>query len=203
MAELRIAPIVRSQLRDVVEVHARAFPSAAITAFGAEAIRRYYSWLLEGPHDAVLVGAWRGERLVGFCAAGVFRGAMNGFLRKNRAYLALRVATHPRLLASELLRDRIRTALRITFRFSRLARPVAGPERFGVLSIATDPDARGSGAGHALMSEAENRARDRGHTQMTLTVHPDNAEAIRFYERRGWIRNPQQVPWAGAMLREL
>jgi ribosomal protein S18 acetylase RimI-like enzyme len=201
---LRIAPLSPAELPDVVALHGRAFPDAALTAFGPEALRRYYAWLLEGPHDAVLVGAWQDDTLVGFCAAGVFRGAMSGFLRKNRAYLAAHVLRHPRLALSPLIRDRIAAALRITLRFSRLGRAAASGPRpapsFGILSIATDPRIRGAGVGRALMAEAEGRARRSGHLRMTLTVHPTNARAVRFYEQLGWTR---AEPWTGAMTREL
>jgi len=210
--ELRLAPIARDQLAEVVALHARAFPDAALTAFGAGAVGRYYRWLLDGPHDAALVGAWQDGQgaLVGFCAAGVFRGAMSGFLRAHRGYLAARILHHPGLALNPLIRDRIAAALRITLRFSRLARrpPAAssgGAPRpsFGVLSIATDPRVRGAGVGRALMHEAEARARRLGHARMTLTVHPDNARAVRFYEQLGWVCVRGPGAWAGAMVRDL
>ncbi len=96
---------------------------------------------------------------MGFCAAGVYRGAMNGFLRANRRYLARRIATHPWLVCNPLIRERIGQALWITVRFSRLSHTVT-PEtpasrNFGVLSIATDPSAHGMGIGRALMHDAE------------------------------------------------
>lgn len=203
--DLRVAPITAAELPDVVLLHARAFPDAALTALGAEAVRRYYRWLLDGPHDAALTGAWRGV-LVGFCAAGVFRGAMSGFLRANRGYLAAHVALHPRLALNPVIRDRIAAALKISLRFSRLARAVPSvtppAPSFGVLSIATDPAVHGAGIGRALMQEAEARARRAGHARMTLTVHPDNARAVRFYEQLGW-RRAGGPPWTGAMVREL
>ncbi len=205
MPDVRVAPLTRQELPGVVAIHQKAFPDSAITAFGDEAIRRYYVWLLEGPHDAALTGAWLDGRLVGFCAAGVFRGAMNGFLRANRRYLALRIATHPRLWLSPLVRDRVRTALQITMRFSRL-RPQSTPREpaFGILSIATDPDVRGAGAGRALMHEAEGRARTRGHERMTLTVHPDNTRAVQFYEQLAWTRRSEaDGTWQGSMLKQL
>lgn len=204
MAELRIAPLTRDDLGEVAEVHLRAFTDSAISALGHEAVRRYYQWLLEGPHDAKLVGAWLGDRLVGFCAAGRFRGAMNGFLRANRRYLAWRIASHPRLWTSTLVRDRIKRALSITLRFSRLSRPpqTAPSANFGVLAIATDPAVRGLGAGRALMLEAEQRARGLGHAQMTLTVHVDNAHAIAFYEQLGWLRRASFAE-TGEMERDL
>jgi ribosomal protein S18 acetylase RimI-like enzyme len=204
--ELVIAPLSRTDLDAVVAIHARAFPDAAMTAFGREALRRYYTWLFEGPHDAALMGASLGTRLVGFCAAGWYRGAVSGFLRANRWYLASRIVRHPSLLGNELIRDRIAQAAKITVRFSRLKSSSAAPARprFGVLSIATDPDVRGSGAGRALMLEAEARARAGGHDVMVLTVHPSNVRAVRFYEDLGWTRRPApDGAWRGNMERRL
>jgi ribosomal protein S18 acetylase RimI-like enzyme len=202
--DIRVAPLAAGDLPAIVAIHRKAFPDSAITAFGDEAVRRYYLWLLEGPHDAVVTGAWQGTTLVGFCAAGVFRGAMNGFLRANRRYLARHIALHPRLWLSSLIRDRIRTALAITVRFSRRRTqvPPVAPS-FGVLSIATDPNVRGAGAGRALMHEAETRARREGHARMTLTVHPENARAIKFYEQLGWSRSDVGGGWQGSMLKQL
>ena len=179
-----------------------------MTAFGPEAVRRYYLWLLEGPHDAALMLAWRGERLVGFCAAGWFRGAVRGFLRANRLYLAGRVMRHPSLLRTELVRDRIALAARLTLRFSRLRAgndaPPQDVRRFGVISIATDPEARGTGAGRALMEEAESRARRGDYLAMVLTVHPDNEPAVAFYKQLGWQRQlARDGHWAGQMEKRL
>lgn len=207
VAELALERLRRDDLPAVAAIHMRAFTDSAITAFGAEAVRRYYAWLLDGPHDAALVGARQAGRLVGFCAAGVFRGAMNGYLRANRRYLALRVATHPSLLASPLIRDRIGYALRVTLQYSRVARatktaPPSAP-RFGVLAIATDPTVRGHGAGRALMIEAEQRARTAGHPRMLLTVNVENTRAIAFYEQLGWQRDASSGTWSGAMYKDL
>jgi ribosomal protein S18 acetylase RimI-like enzyme len=132
---------------------------------------------------------------------------MNGFLRAHRGYLATRIARHPRLLLEPLIRDRLAAALRITLRYSRFARavPVATPppaRNFGVLAIATAPQVRGAGVGRALMAEAEARARRLGHAWMTLTVHPDNARAVQFYEQLGWKRTGE-APWTGSMVRDL
>lgn len=206
MRELRISPLTASDLPSLVAIHSKAFPESAITRFGAEAVRRYYLWLSEGPHDAALMGAWQGSQLVGFCAAGVFRGAMNGFLRTNRRYLALHLLTHPWLAFSPLVRDRVRVALKITVQYARGRQPSSSPTTappFGVLAIATDPAVRGSGAGRALMLEAEARARSLGHTRMVLTVHPENERAVRFYEQLGWTRRDDVGAWSGAMLRDL
>ena len=87
MAFPGIRKLEAGDLNAVARVHCSAFPKSAITAFGHEAVRRYYSWQLLGPHDAVAVGAVSGQELVGFCFAGLFNGSTSGFLRKHRAFL--------------------------------------------------------------------------------------------------------------------
>ena len=190
MTDVVIAAIAAADLSAIVDIHTKAFPNSAITALGPEAVKRYYTWLLVGPHDAAMMGAWRGSRIVGFCAAGVYRDALSGFLRKNRAFLALHVATHPWLVFSPLVRQRMRRAAEVTIRFARrrphVSAAVPAEKPFGILSIATDPDVRGSGVGRALMQDAEARARRGGFTKMVLTVHPSNEGAIKFYRDLGW-----------------
>ncbi|HEY4176146.1 MAG TPA: GNAT family N-acetyltransferase [Kofleriaceae bacterium] len=204
--ELRIAPARREDCSVVAALHARAFPDAAMTGFGLEAVRRYYLWLLEGPHDGKLMLAWRGSRLVGFCAAGIFRQAVRGFLRTNVAFLAGRILRHPTLLSNELIRARMAHAIRVLLRLPLAVEPVEpaplarGVRPFGVLSIATDPAVRGSGAGRRLMLEAEDRARREGFDLMVLSVHPTNVDAIGFYELLGWKRGvPADGRWRGYM----
>ncbi|CAM5291670.1 GNAT family N-acetyltransferase OS=Rhodanobacter lindaniclasticus OX=75310 GN=B1991_16635 PE=4 SV=1 [Rhodanobacter lindaniclasticus] len=62
---------------------------------------------------------------------------------------------------------------------SRLAR---------VYSLATRPESRGLGIGAALLQVAAATARRRGCTALRLEVRPDNAAAIRLYERAGFQR---------------
>ena len=46
-------------------------------------------------------------------------------------------------------------------------------------------EARGQGIGEALMDFAQNLARQKGCSKLTLTVWNDNAGALRFYEGLG------------------
>lgn len=60
--------------------------------------------------------------------------------------------------------------------------------RHGHISvIATTAEAEGTGVGAALLAFAEDWARQRQLTLMTLNVFATNARALRFYERRGWV----------------
>ena len=53
-------------------------------------------------------------------------------------------------------------------------------------SIMVDAGARGLGVGRALIVEAERAMTDSDFVEGTLWVLPDNAQAVRCYERCGW-----------------
>lgn len=206
MNETIIKGLSVSDLDGIARIHQAAFPKSALGQLGKEAVIRYYRWQLQGPHDAVALGAFSEENLAGFCFAGIFRGSLSGFLRNNRGFLIRRVITHPWLVATPLFRDRLMAAGSILMRHSTPAVPVAvAPQKsFGVLSLAVDPQRQGSGAGRQLMLEVERIALEQGFLNMHLTVAVENMQAIRFYEKMSWhkILTPDGL-WHGSMAKEL
>ena len=191
----------------IADVHLAAFPESALTALGREAVRRYYEWQFTGPHRLWAFGVELDGRLAGFCLGGVFRGSMSGFLRRNRVFLLVRMAARPALIAAPLMRRRLSVALRslTAARPARVA-DAGGPERdasFGILSIAVRPDCQGHGLGQLLMARSEESARAGGFARMHLHVHPQNRQAIRFYEASGWRRVAQRGEWTGNMVKQL
>lgn len=209
MSEIVVRELAKNDLVSVSDVHIRAFEGRALAALGHEAVRRYYHSQLTGPHDAVYLGAFRADDLLGFCFAGVFRGSLSLFLRDHKWFLAWRVLTHPWLIFSSFFRERIILALRV-LRFVR-AKPVASqqlaPSRvksFGILAIAVDPGCQGAGVGKQLMQISEKIARERDFVQMHLTVDVKNAGAIKFYEGLGWQKVVADAAvWRGSMSKEL
>lgn len=188
MSAPEVRPLTAHDLDDVARIHLAAFPESLLSRLGGEAARRYYAWQLLGPHDVTAHGARIGPDLVGFCFGGVFRGAMSGFLRKNRGYLVLRVLGRPGLLAEVFRSQRIGRIVANSFRV-RARGPAAtepAPSAFGILAIAVEPGRQGLGIGQALMQAAETAAVTQRFTRMELTVRPDNERARRFYESQGW-----------------
>jgi ribosomal protein S18 acetylase RimI-like enzyme len=57
-----------------------------------------------------------------------------------------------------------------------------------LIAVWLELDFRGSGRAAAMLDEIEAIARERGVLQVELNVHAGNARAIRFYERRGFVR---------------
>jgi ribosomal protein S18 acetylase RimI-like enzyme len=204
--ETIIKELTISDLDAIARIHHAAFPKSALGQLGKEAVKRYYRWQLQGPHDAVALGAFREENLAGFCFAGLFRGALSGFLRMNRGFLILRVITHPWLVATPLFRERLTTAGSILMRRSTPVVPVedAPQKSFGVLSIAVDPQRQGLGVGKQLMLEVERIALERCFSNMHLTVSVNNVKAIKFYEKLDWhkVMAPNGT-WHGSMAKHL
>jgi len=195
-------PITQENLAQVAIVHEKAFPDAALTKLGAEATRRYYEWQLIGPHDCLALGAFEGEQLLGFCFGGIFRGSLNGFLRKNKTFLIRRVLTHPWLLFNSLFLDRISLALRsLKKRKLKLtSESIKREPSFGILAIAVDPLQQRRGIAGSLMEKSEEGCLRMGFTRMNLSVHIMNEGAIGFYQSQGWIKKPNgKGEWAGQM----
>ncbi len=199
---------VVDDLGEVARLHIDAFPDSVLGRLGVEAVRRNYLWQMEGPHDlTAVVGTVEGE-VRGFLFGGVFRGSTIGFVKQQKWFLAAQVARHPSVLLGRVGWDRIALAarlLRTRWSAPTAEDPAAVPtSSFGVLAIAVDPAAQGRGVGRALMAEARSRAFAAGFTSMHLSVHPDNAKAVRFYESLGWERVPDaDRTWHGQMVVDL
>jgi ribosomal protein S18 acetylase RimI-like enzyme len=176
---------------------------------GYEAVRRYYEYQLTGPHQAIALGIEYRNRLAGFCFAGVFRGSLTGFVRKNKAFLTWRLISHPWLLTNTIVRDRLQLGLNILARFSRrqpsssTLPPNPAKRYFGILAIAVHPHYQGMGLGKALMDKSEAIATSGGFQVMRLSVNTHNQQAIHFYERLGWRKIPEGKNWAGHMEKTL
>lgn len=57
-----------------------------------------------------------------------------------------------------------------------------------IVTLDVHPDFRRQSIGHHLMERAEQRLRERGAARMILEVGVTNDTALRFYEKRGYLR---------------
>ncbi len=206
-AQVEIRTLTAEDLARVVAIHVAAFPTSVLTRLGREAVRRYYEWQLLGPHDVYAIGAFSEEAMVGYCFAGIFRGAISGYVRKNRVFLLGRLIARPWVLLSADVRSRVPLgvgALRMRRRRSgeqNVKRPRS--PSYGILAIAVDPAQGRTGVGRRLMTAVEERARSGGFEQLHLTVAVQNSTAIRFYEKLGWVREEAEAGWQGRMRKAL
>jgi len=191
-------------LEAIKEVHLQAFPESGLTRLGREAVRRYYHWQLDGPHESISLGVMVEGELAGFLIGGVFNGAMGGFLAKNRRYLIVRVITHPWILLYRPVRKQI--ILRVPALFQKKKEESVKPtpvkkRSYAVLSIGISPEFRRLGIGRMLMDAMIEAGRARDFSDFHLTVAQDNHTAISFYENLGWTKAYDgRADWAGKMV---
>lgn len=205
---LQLVQLTPADLDDVARLHVLAFPDSELGRQGLEGVRRSYLWQFEGPHDLTAIGAREDGQLVGFLFGGVFRGSTIGFVKREWRFLLVQALRHPSALFHKERLSRLFLALRLLLRRTEEPAPedpaAVAPRSFGVLGIAVDPRQQGSGVGQAIIAEAEVQAVAQGFEQMHLTVHPDNDQAVRFYERGGWTRSsPDGELWAGQMIKRI
>jgi ribosomal protein S18 acetylase RimI-like enzyme len=76
-----------------------------------------------------------------------------------------------------------------------------------VISMWVHPDNRGRGTATALLDAIAAWARSNGYARCKLSVRPDNLQAIRVYERGGFVRSTdelgEQVPGREGNVREV
>jgi len=206
MNDAWIRTLQENDLQGVTLIHLAAFPKSALGLLGASVVYRYYQWQMQGPHDAIALGIFQGQKLVGFCFAGVFRGALSGFLQKNKWFLVLRVLTHPWLAATPFFRERLKFAWAVLSRqpARNVSQSVVPANSFGILAIAVDPQIQSVGLGKQLMMETEKIAIERCFSHLHLTVAVDNGQAIAFYNKLGWQKIPAaDGAWCGVMMKKL
>jgi ribosomal protein S18 acetylase RimI-like enzyme len=189
---LKVRRITLEDLDDVVAVHCTAFPTSAMTRLGAEVVRRYYYWQLDGPHEMYARGAWEEGKLVGFCFGGVHPQAITGFYKRNRGFIFWQFVKQPHLATAPFFFGKLVRVLNM-FRIHRrelAAVPQEAPQNpaYDILAMAVHPDRQSVGIGKLLMENAESKARERRFELMTLCVNDDNERGIRFYESCGWQR---------------
>lgn len=195
MNENPIRPLEPEDLDEITHVHTVAFSDSLLTVLGPRVVRRYYEWQLTGPHDCVAIGAWAEGALTGFCFAGRFRGAMSGFVARNRGVLLRSALAHPIAVMRRWRGTFWRSALGMIARVGRRSPddPMSLTPVYGILAIAVDPSAARRGIGRRLMESVETHAAASGVDEMELTVRPDNSSAIAFYESLGFKREPGAV----------
>lgn len=189
----RVQSLGGTDVASMAALHARVFPDSVLTRLGLEALRRYYLWQVDGPHEVEAFGVvGQGGRLLGLVVGGRFRGSMIGFVKREAPFLVGCVVRQPHLLVEERGRRAVRSGLGLLarpVRRTQVERPERVPDRsFGLLLVAVDPEAQRSGLGRALLEEAERRASAAGMERLHLTLDPTNWGAMAFYSGLGWQR---------------
>lgn len=185
----------------MTEIHLKAFPESFLTQTGHEAVKRYYSWILTGPHDIYAAGIYEDGALSAYAVGGTFRGAVSGYLRQNFIFLFFSVLVRPALWVNKRLFRKAAESFRLLglIRIKKTTAAGEAGDSFGVSVIAVDPSRQNQGFGKRLMKELETAALKRKFNKMDLTVNPRNQKAVSFYLNFGWNKVSDAGEWTGKM----
>lgn len=208
-----VRPLAPSDVRASSRLHGEVLHMEFLARCGPGFLRSYHRAWMASPDGLALAAVDADGNVVGVLL-GALRPAdhFRSMVRRHGALLALRllVAALARpALARELVATRLvrylrglgRMALGAIRRSPRPAEPHAGepgpgegagttetPPRVGeVTHVMVSPVAQGTGAGRALMEEAQRVAAGQGIVELVLVTPPDLAAGA-FYEHLGWER---------------
>ena len=191
---LTVRPLVDSDVEAVVEIHLRTFPGFFLTFLGRGFLVLLYRSIQAAPEGVALVATGAGGTQ-GF-AAGVT--AQEGFYRDllRRHWWRFGLAASGAALRKPSVIPRLLRALRQPGRAGEAAAPAV------LMSIGVNPDAESRGIGSLLLEAFCRELEARGATEVCLTTdRDDNAHAIGFYERNGFVvSNSFVTPEGRAML---
>jgi ribosomal protein S18 acetylase RimI-like enzyme len=197
-----------ADLARTAAVHLRCLPRGFFARLGQRFLARYHASFLSGHRATALVAEVDGE------VAGFLVGTTDNarhyreLLRRPPAGLVLSAVTalvrDPRV-GAVFLRTRATRYLRAILR--RLA-PASGAtsvpagDRVAVLThVAVDDDARGLGAGGALVDRFLDEVRSVGTAEVRLVTEAGGA-ATRFYRRLGWVSRGERRASDGTVVEE-
>jgi ribosomal protein S18 acetylase RimI-like enzyme len=212
-----VRPARPDEVLRTAQVHRRSLPGGFFARLGTRFLARYHATFESGSRARLLVAEQRGE-VIGFLAGTVDNAEhYRSVLRHHPVGLALSglraLLADPRL-ATEFVRTRVgRYARAVVRQLGRRASdppagrgPTATPEDTGgavavLTHVAVREDARGSGAGQALVDAFTREVRRAGAREVRL-VTAVGGGAARFYRRLGWTSRGTRRAADGTVVEE-
>lgn len=193
-AVVTLRPLEADDLPAAAALHRRAFRDYFLGHMGQRFLELFYAQFVGAPGHYGFV-ALAGGRVVGTVIGSVELSRLyHDLYRRHFGSLAAIVAV--RVVRDGYVRRHLRARLAHVTKAvkSRLGRGVgAVPDQLAwpssqLLSIGVDEEFRGMGIGEALTERFCRALADDGMDAVGLSVRSDNAAAIAFYLRTGWIR---------------
>lgn len=183
-------------LNAIAECHIAAFPGEFLSLLGREFLIDYYAFYLSHKEGICLVCLDESSHKVVGLVAGGAPNINEKFMKSRLPRKALTVfkqaIRHPRV-RSRLIEHACRILGGILRRLGVCKRKsVEAPvdDSWGrwanLLSVCVHPSFRKRGIGALLMDAFRRECGHRGYSYIRLSVHNDNINAIKLYERQGW-----------------
>ncbi len=193
-----------NDLPAIARCHRAAFPRSLATALGQRYTAHMLSWYLSSEKTFIFHIETETGRCAGYCGGLVNDGTLGTGSASGMAQHSFKAAvwaflTHPWVFFHPEVRAKWPVLWRnLLMKLGLRSRVHATPEQraakaldpqVGLVVIGVDPAFQGKGYGSQLLREFERRAVEGyGIHKLQLSVLANNAQAIRAYERNGWVR---------------
>ena len=191
-------------LTTVARCHLVAFPHSLATALGKAYVTKMLSWYLSTEKTFLFHIENEEGKCIGYCGGLISDGSLGTGSASGMAQYTFKAAIwafflHPWVLFHPEVRKKWPLLWRnIKMKLGFAKRNHFTPEQktkmacdpaVGLVVIGVDPVYQGKGYGSILLQEFERKAvEEYGIKKLRLSVLSDNTQAIRAYERNGWIR---------------
>jgi Acetyltransferase (GNAT) family len=194
MDHIKVA--TKDDLQKIAHCHCAAFPDSLATSLGLKYVELMLGWYVSS-ENTFLIFFENKDQCIGYCGGMVktiwgvgsassmaqysFNAAVFSFIK--RPWLILHHEVHAKY--SFIARNVIN-------RFIKKRKLQGDPSVnfepcVGLVVIGVDPSFQGKGYGTRLLIEFENETTQRGLKKMNLTVKSENLQAIKSYQRNGWV----------------
>lgn len=198
-AQATVRGMSTSDLKSVALLHQALFPGQLLTLLGTNLLIRFYGEFVTGEESLAFVAVADGEP-VGLVTATRHKAALfRRFYRANLPRVVLTACATPRIWGllwrgAATRRTQLRHVLgMLSVRAQTSSSNGSAPEDVTMdiptrlMSIGVAPAWRGKGLAEKLVEVLCERLRAEGVDVVGLSVRQENARAIRYYDRTGWI----------------
>ncbi len=192
----------------IARCHCAAFPQSLATALGRRYVTHMLSWYLSSDKTFIFHVTDEQGKVAGYCGGMVSDGTLGTGSASGMAQHSFKAAigafiTHPWVFFHPEVRAKWpllwkNVKMKLGLHPQRHRSPEADQQRArdplaGLVVIGVDPGYQGKGYGYQLLQEFERRALADYHIQkLQLSVLATNTQAIKAYERNGWVRGKQE-----------
>lgn len=187
-------------LKKIAECHRSAFPGSLSSKMGLSYLSKMLKWYLSD-EKRFLFHIEQDGKCIGYCGGMVSdgtqaTGSASGMIQFSFNEAVKAFAKRPWLLfnkeflsKSKLIRKNIKSKFKKKKKVTvkKTAAVKREPET-GLVVIGISKEHQGKGLGSVLLNEFEKKTKQLNIKKMSLTVRRSNQQAIRSYEKSGWIK---------------
>ena len=199
--------IINSQFSDldnIAECHKSAFPDSLSSKMGIKYLKKMIEWYL-ADEKRFLFHIEENGKCAGYCGGMIhdgtqISGSASGMIQYSFNEAVKSILLRPWLLFDkEIISKYSLITKNIKSRFKKKKKISATDQKkntlvriepsLGLVVIGVSSEFQGKGYGSLLLQEFENRAKEMNFKLINLTVRNNNSQAIKAYERNGWIKS--------------